>query len=274
MKKILTIAGYDPSSGAGITRDLDVFFSLGLHGLSVLTAIVIQGPTGVQALHPLPVQQFTPLLDVSGKGIELDGVKIGIVWDEAHCREIAAFLSGRPNVPVVIDPITLAKNDTPLITEKGLSSLITDLFPLAAVVTPNITEASAITGKTIVGPDDMKEAARAILTMGPRAVIIKGGHLEGEPMDILFDGQGFLFHGKRRVQKTVHGTGCMFSSAIASFLALGYPLKQAFLATQTFMTAMLDESYRIDDGGYFYSSSGILADRQVNVGPGGKYGQK
>jgi hydroxymethylpyrimidine kinase/phosphomethylpyrimidine kinase len=274
MKKILTIAGYDPSSGAGITRDLDVFFSLGLHGLSVLTATVVQGPMGVLAFHPLPLQQFSSLLDVVGKGIELDGVKIGIVWDETYCREIAAFLSSRRHIPVVIDPITHAKNDTPLITKKGLSSLITDLFPLAAVVTPNITEASAITGRTIANPEDMKEAARAILAMGPRAVIVKGGHLEGEPMDLLFDGDDFLFHRKRRVSKTVHGTGCMFSSAIASFLALGYPLKQAFLATQAFMTTMLNESYRIDDGGYFYSSSGILADRQPNGGPGGKYGQK
>jgi hydroxymethylpyrimidine kinase / phosphomethylpyrimidine kinase / thiamine-phosphate diphosphorylase len=262
MKKILTIAGYDPSSGAGITRDLDVFFSLGLHGLSAPTATVIQGPLGVSALHPTPLPQFTSMLDVSRAGIDLSGVKIGVVWDEPYCMEIASFLSERPHIPVVIDPISQAKNDTPLVTGKGFSSLITALFPLAAAVTPNITEASAITGRKIDGPEDMKEAARAILGKGPRAVIIKGGHLEGEPMDLLFDGDDFVFHRKRRVHKTVHGTGCMFSSAIASFLAHGYPLKVAFFATQDFMTSMLNESYRIDDKGYFYSSSGIVAGRR------------
>jgi hydroxymethylpyrimidine kinase/phosphomethylpyrimidine kinase len=269
MKKILTIAGYDPSSGAGITRDLDVFFSLGLHGLSALTAVVIQGPSGVSSISPTPRDVFSSMLDVVDSGITVDAVKIGVVWDEVLGEAIASFLSARPGVPVVIDPVTHAKNETPLITEGGLSFLITRLFPLASVVTPNITEASLITGKKIVNPEDMKEAARAIHSMGPRAVIVKGGHLEGAPTDLLFDGENFLFHTRQRIDRVVHGTGCMFSSALASFLSLGYSWGEAFYAVQEFMTAMLATSYRIDDKGYYYSSSGIFEGREA-----GAFGKK
>ncbi|HEY3276237.1 MAG TPA: PfkB family carbohydrate kinase [Syntrophorhabdaceae bacterium] len=263
MKKILTIAGYDPSSGAGITRDLDVFFSLGLHGLSALTAAVIQGPSGVSAVFPTPPERFASMLEAACTGVDIDAIKIGVVWDEALGKEITSFVAARPGVPVVIDPVSLAKNSVPLITQEGLLYLMNALFPLAGAITPNIDEASAITGLNITGPDDMKEAARAIHAMGPGAVVIKGGHLEGAPVDLLFDGRDYLFHTKRRIDKNVHGTGCMFSSALASFLAHGYPVTEAFFATQEFMTSMLNESYRIDEKGYFYSASAIPAGRKA-----------
>jgi hydroxymethylpyrimidine kinase/phosphomethylpyrimidine kinase len=259
MKKILTIAGYDPSSGAGITRDLDVSFSLGLHGLSAITAIVVQGPSGVSSLSPIGSDVFTNMLDAVGSDVTIDGVKIGVVWGEPAGKAIASFLSARRGVPVVIDPITHAKNGAPLVTAEGLSFLITGLFPLASVVTPNITEASAMTHMKITCLEDMKEAARVLRSMGPGAVIVKGGHLEGAPTDLLFDGEEFLVHTKERVDRTVHGTGCMFSASLASFLTLGYSLREAFYASQEFMTTMLSRSYRINDKGYYYSSSAVLA---------------
>jgi hydroxymethylpyrimidine kinase/phosphomethylpyrimidine kinase len=261
MKTIVTIAGYDPSSGAGITRDLDVFFSLGCHGVSVLTATVLQGPQGVAAVYPTPREQFGAILDLIGKEIPVHGVKIGVVWDGPWCEEIARFIKPRTAIPIVIDPVGAAKNGILLITENGLRQLIRDLFPLAHVVTPNIPEASAITGKKVESVEDMKEAARAIHDMGPRGVIIKGGHLQGEPQDILFDGTEFTSFKKKRNSKEVHGTGCIFSSTLTSFLVQDFPLKEAFLGTQELMAEMIRESYRIDEKGYYYSSSGIINSR-------------
>ena len=263
MKCILTIAGYDPSSGAGITKDLDVFFSLGAHGLSVPTATVAQGPGGVAAVYPTPVEQFAFMLGMAGRETRVDGIKIGVVWDEAHLREIVSFVKERKNIPVVIDPVFNAKNETPLITEEGFRYLTHVLFPLATVVTPNIPEASLITGKPISSLDDMKEAAESVCRMGPGSAIVKGGHLEGEPVDVLFDGKEFSLFEKERKNKQVHGTGCTFSSALAAFLSHGYPVREAFLACQEFMDTTLNESYRIDEEGYFYSSASLANSREA-----------
>ena len=257
MKSVLTIAGYDPSSGAGITKDLDVFFACGLHGLSIPTATVAQGPQGVEAVYPTPVGQFSFMLEMAARTTRVDGVKIGVVWDEAHLGEIVSFLGKQKNIPVVIDPVFSAKNDTPLITPEGLKQMVSSAFPLAVAVTPNIPEASLITGMEIRSVGDMKEAAAGIHRMGPRYVVVKGGHLQGEPVDLLFDGRDFFTFRKERKNRQVHGTGCTFSSALAAFLTHGYPVREAFLATQEYMAAAISESYRIDEEGYFYSSAGL-----------------
>lgn len=264
MRTILTIAGFDPSSGAGITKDLDVFFSLGVHGQSIPSACVAQGPQGVDAVFPTPTDQFSMMLDVAAAGPRVDGVKIGVLWDEPYCTLVASFLRRKGRMPVVIDPVASAKNGVPLVTAGGLLRLKAEIFPLATVVTPNIDEAAVITGTRITTIEDMKEAARSILGMGPKAVIVKGGHLEGEPVDVLFDGEEFAQFKRRRSERQVHGTGCILSSAITSFLVQGYPVKEAFLAAEEFMTAQLRESYRIDDEGYYYSSSVLTTGRSAD----------
>ncbi|MDR2018045.1 MAG: PfkB family carbohydrate kinase [Syntrophobacterales bacterium] len=264
MKNILTIAGYDPSSGAGITKDLDVFFSLRVHGLSVPTATVAQGPRGVEAVYPTPANQFAFMLGMAGLGMRIDGIKIGVVWDEIHLREIASFIKDKKNIPVVIDPVLRAKNETPLITTEGLRYLIDTIFPVASVVTPNIPEASVITGRIIENTDDMKEVAETICRMGPRAVVVKGGHMAGEPVDVLYDGRNFSLFQKRRRNKHVHGTGCTFSAALTAFLSHGYPLRESFLACQEYMATMLNESYHIDEKGYFYSSAGLTHSKEAD----------
>ncbi len=258
MNTILTIAGYDPSSGAGITRDLDVFFSLGNHGVSVPTATVLQGPNGVKSVYPTPTDQFHAMLDLVAEEIPVHAVKIGVVWDAPYCEEIARFLRLQREIPVVVDPVGAAKNATPLITAKGMGMLIRRLFPLANAVTPNIPEAAAITGKEIYNVDDMKDAAKIIHGMGPKAVIIKGGHLNGEPADVLFDGESCTVFEKRRVEREVHGTGCIFSSLIVSMMVRGCSPTEACSLTEEFMADMIDTSYRITNSGYYYSSSGII----------------
>ena len=161
-------------------------------------------------------------------------------------------------VPLVIDPVIAAKNGTELLTEGGLRALIKSLFPLATVVTPNIAEASRLSGVQIKTIEDMKDAARLIMKAGPKAVIIKGGHLRGDPIDIFYDGKEFAQKKKKRIKREVHGTGCSFSSLVVSFLVLGYSLKDAFFALEDVMEETLKESYRIDKKGYFYMSTGIM----------------
>jgi hydroxymethylpyrimidine/phosphomethylpyrimidine kinase len=268
LKNILTIAGFDPSSGAGITRDLDVFFSLGAHGLSVPTCIVNQGPGGVADIYPIGLDYFSRMLETVKDGARVDGVKIGVMRDESHVEALSEFISSfradaglnmRDNeMPVVLDPIISAKNNTRLLSDEGLNKLVGLIFPLTTVVTPNIDEVRNITGKKIENLDDMKKCAEIILKMGVKSVVIKGGHLKGEPVDLLYDGSEFITWRKKRLAREIHGTGCTFSSSLLAFLARGDSLKDAFEAAEQYMQDFLNNSYRIADNGYFYMSSAAL----------------
>ncbi len=257
MKNILTIAGYDPSSGAGITRDMDTFFSLGIHGLSIPTCTVVQGPRGVRDVYPTPMEQFAEMLATIAGELPLHGVKVGVGCDAPYIREVATLLK-KKEIPLVIDPVFVAKNGKALITERGIETLTKLLFPSVTVITPNIAEASRLCGTQIKTTGSMKRAAQSLMKMGPKAVIIKGGHLKGDPVDILYDGKEFLDWERKRVNRQVHGTGCSFSSLMVSFLVLGYALKDAFVASEELMEEALTASYRIDRGGYFYMSTGIM----------------
>ena len=268
MKNLLTIAGFDPSSGAGITKDLDVFFSLGMHGISVPTCIVNQGPGGVTGIYPVPPEQFLYMLEEVAGETRIDGIKIGVMWDESHVEILSEFirrLSEDKNIPVVLDPVISAKNNTRLLTDRGLKKLIDSILPLATVITPNIDEARLITGTKIECLNDMKACAEKILNMGPtNAVVVKGGHLEGEPIDLLYDGNEFMTWQKERIDREVHGTGCTFSAALLIFLVQNYSLKEAFIASEKFMLDSLKDSYRIDEGGYFYMSSALMNSRKAD----------
>jgi hydroxymethylpyrimidine/phosphomethylpyrimidine kinase len=258
MKKILTIAGFDPSSGAGITRDLDTFFSLGLHGIAAPTGTVVQGPQGVRNIYPTPLDAFTAMLASIREETGVDGVKVGVMGDEHYVDALSDFLLEYPEIPVVVDPVLSAKNGTSLLNDKGLKGLIKSVFPKTTVITPNIDEASRITGEKVKTVRDMEGCARALSATGPGAVIIKGGHLKGEPIDLLFDGFSCTTWQRKRMHRVIHGTGCIFSSLLISFLVHGYPIKEAFLASEGLMDNVVREGYQISRGGYFYVSSGII----------------
>lgn len=258
MKNILTIAGFDPSSGAGITKDLDVFFSLGIHGVSVPTCIVNQNPKGVAGVYPIPHTEFSQMLNTVHDGIRLDGIKIGVMLDEFYVDKLYQFISSANDIPVVLDPLISAKNNTLLITDNGLRALINTVFPKTTVITPNIVEAEIITGKKVDNIDDMQDAAKVILSMGTKGVVIKGGHLDGEPVDILYDGKEFAKWHKKRINREIHGTGCTFSSALLAFLVKGQNLKNAFESAEQYMVYSIEKSYKIADDGYFYMSSAVL----------------
>jgi len=262
MKAILTIAGYDPSSGAGITKDLDIFFSHGFHGFSIPTCMVVQGPHGVRDIYPLPRDQFVSMVKVIEKDVPVDGVKIGMVWDAMYVEIITKFLHKMGRKPIVVDPICMAKNGKQLVTERGLRGLIKKIFPLATVITPNLEEASLITGRSLKTLDDVRDCVKSLKSLGSQGVVVKGGHLQGEPVDVLYDEQGITLWRRHRVEREVHGTGCAFSSIFTTFLVGGYPIRDAFFATEKEMDHALKESYQIaHHGGYYYTSSSILRAR-------------
>ena len=258
MKNVLTIAGYDPSSGAGITRDMDTFFSLGLHGISAPTCTVVQGPMGVAGVRPTPIKTFEEILQNIEETVPVHGVKIGVLCSTAHATAAAAFLKRMGNIPLVIDPVFAAKNGTALLAEKGRARLIRELFPLSPVITPNIDEASLLCNMKITNRSHMEKAADLLFGKGPRAVVVKGGHLKGNPEDIFFDGKHFCTWERSRIKRQIHGTGCTFSSLLAAFLVLGYKTDGAFFAAEEAMEKQLASSYRITKKGYYYISTAAM----------------
>ena len=197
MKSVLTIAGFDPSSGAGISRDLDTFFSLGLHGIAAPTSIVVQNPNGVQDVYPMPYVAFQAMLSSMQEKMHVSGVKVGVLWNEQYVEALSAYLPEYPEIPVVVDPILTAKNGVKLLSDKGLKSLIKLVFPKTTVITPNLDEASQIIGDKVKTLKDMEACARSLTAIGPQAVVVKGGHLKGEPIDLLFDGV-FLYNMEKK----------------------------------------------------------------------------
>lgn len=255
MKSLVSIAGFDASSGAGVVRDADTFFSFGFHGIAVPTCTVVQGPGGVERVEASSEDLFRDTLRRATAGVAVKGVKIGVLCDAPHVRMTARFLAKRKGMPVVLDPVLAAKNGIPLISDEGRAACIDSLFEKVTVITPNAEEASAITGIKVGTVKAARKAAERIHSLGPGAVIIKGGHLEGDPVDVLFDGREYLLYRKTRLPRLIHGTGCSFSSALVCFLATGYPLADAFMATQGYLERLFELSYRIDRKGYFYVSS-------------------
>ncbi len=255
MNSIVSLAGFDASSGAGIIRDVDTFFSFGFHGIAVPTCTVVQGPQGVERIKAAPAALFRDTLAAATRGVSVKGIKLGVLCSETCTREAAAFIGSREGVPVVFDPVFAAKNGISLISERGISACRSLLFEKTTVLTPNADEASVITGRKVRTVDDAKTAAAAIRSQGPRAVIVKGGHLEGDPVDVFFDGNDFLLHERKRLDAAIHGTGCSFSAILTCFLARGYPLPDAFTATEGAFEELIGRRYRIDENGYYYVST-------------------
>ncbi len=266
MNSIVSVAGFDASSGAGVVRDVDTFFSFGFHGIAVPTSAVIQGPHGVERTRPFSGPLFRDTLRAATKGVTIAGIKIGVLCDEAHVRETARFIKSHEGVPVVFDPVFAAKNGISLISERGIAACRSLLFGRITVLTPNADEASIIAGRAVRTVDEAKEAAQAVLAYGPKAVIVKGGHLAGDPVDVFCDSDGFLFHEKKRIDVPIHGTGCSFSSILTCFLAAGHSVRESFTASQAAFERLLESRYRIDRDGYYYVSSAGKARKELSVG--------
>ena len=218
----LTVAGSDPSGGAGVQADLKTFSALGAYGTAVLTALTAQNTRGVTGVHPVPApfvgeQVATLLADVT-----VHATKTGMLGTAAVVREVAAALAGRAAGPVVVDPVMVATSGDRLVDDDAVAAVRTDLLPVADLVTPNVPEAAALLG---VAPattvDELTGQARALLDLGPRAVLLKGGHLGGDvSVDVLVTAAGVVETVRPRIAtRATHGTGCTLSSAIAALVA-------------------------------------------------------
>jgi len=249
MQKALTIAGSDSGGGAGIQADLKTFAALGVYGMSALTAITAQNTVGVQGVYELPAGFVGLQIDSVVSDIGVDAVKTGMLANAEIIAVVAAKVEEHDLPNLVVDPVMVAKSGDPLLREDARDALISLLLPLAVVVTPNLHEARVLTGLTIENPEGMRKAAAAIHELGTRYVVVKGGHLPGESVDVLFDGREFtLFRSPRIETRNTHGTGCTFASAIAAGLARGQGVVEAVGAAKEFITVALRHSLDLGQG--------------------------
>jgi len=257
MRTALTIAGSDSSGGAGIQADLKTFAAFGLYGASAITAITAQSTRGIEATLRLPADLVTAQIEAVAGDLELHATKIGMLANAAIAEAVAAAIAELDLPLVVVDPVLVSSSGERLLDEDGVRVLCTELLPLARVVTPNIPEAEALSGRRIHSMDDAYEAARRIQEMGAKAVIITGGHSFGEVrgaeyevrgaecdvrggpaevVDLLFDASAvFELRAPRVESRHTHGTGCTFASAVAAGLALGRDLPEAAARAQQYV---------------------------------------
>jgi len=248
MQAALTIAGSDPSGGAGIQADLKTFHQFTVYGEAVLTLITVQNTRRVSRVEVLPPDLVLQQLDAILEDIPPQAMKTGALGNRAVVESLADRLRSVA-IPLVIDPVMISKHGSPLLGEDAASSLRRELLPLAALVTPNVFEAALLAGREIATSGDAREAARAIYDLGPRAVLVKGGHLQGDATDILYDGSGFHeFTAPRTATPHTHGTGCTYSAAITASLALGLPLVEAVALAKRFITAAIQKNPGLGGG--------------------------
>ncbi|WP_282700970.1 bifunctional hydroxymethylpyrimidine kinase/phosphomethylpyrimidine kinase [Streptomyces sp. CC219B] len=248
LPRVLSVAGSDSGGGAGIQADLKTMLALGVHGMSVVTAVTAQNSLGVQGAWPLPVEavraQYRSVVDDIG----VQAVKTGMLAS-AELVEAVAELIGATDAPTVVDPVGVSKHGDSLLAASALDSVRTGLLPVATVATPNLDEVAQLTGVRVESEDDLRRAAAAVLAYGPRWVVIKGGHLAGDAVDLLTDGsEEHWLRAPRYDNRHTHGTGCTLASAIASHLAKGLPVPEAVTAAKEYVTGAIAAGFALGTG--------------------------
>ena len=249
IRKALTIAGSDSGAGAGIQADLKTFAAHGVYGTSAITAITAQNTVGVSAVLTLKAKLVGAQIDAIVADIGADAVKTGMLANAAIIDSVARKISEHGLKNIVIDPVMVATSGDLLIQKSAVALLRSKLMPLATIVTPNIFEAEVLTGVKLRTTEEITEAARRIVKMGAKTVLIKGGHLKGPAIDLFFDGQTFTALNAPRIRtNNTHGTGCTLSAAIAANLAKGEKIETAVTNAKRYITDALRHSYRIGSG--------------------------
>jgi hydroxymethylpyrimidine/phosphomethylpyrimidine kinase len=246
--RVLAIAGSDSGGGAGIQADLKTMLALGVHGMTVICAVTAQNSVGVQGYWELPPEAVTAQLDSVLGDIGTQAIKTGMLASPALVAAVCDALA-EVAAPVVVDPVAVSKHGDSLISAGTLEAVKERLLPLATVVTPNLLEAELLTGIKITDEAQMLAAASMIIAMGPQWVLVKGGHLPGNPVDLLFDGRQVIrFPGQRIATVHTHGTGCTLASAIASRLALGDDVPRAVRAAKQYVTGAIAAGFPLGAG--------------------------
>ena len=247
----LTIAGSDSGGGAGIQADLKTFEAHGVFGTSVLTALTAQNTRAVEGVHAVPPGFIAAQLDAVASDFRIDVVKTGMLGPPEVVEVVAAGIEGWRLGPVVVDPVMVAKSGDALLPAEAVEAVRRRLLPLADLATPNAHEAAVLAGFPVATLDDARRAAAVIRALGPAAVLVKGGHLDGEPdaVDVLLDADGeTLFRAERIATPHTHGTGCTYASAIAANLARGYPLRPAVRRAKAYLTEAIRHGLALGGG--------------------------
>lgn len=249
---VLTIAGFDPSSGAGITADVKTIAAHGCYGIACITALTVQSTAGVRRVEPVATPVLVETLNELVADIELAAVKVGMLGTARIAKAVAEFLE-REKVPIVVDPVLKSSSGAELLEAIGVKVMREKLLSLATVITPNVDEAASLTGLPVRTPEEMKAAAAKLHSMGARNVVITGGHLD-KAIDLLSfsNSRGIveqeLFKAERQRSKSTHGTGCAFSSALACHLAHGRGLPEAVLLSKAFVGAAITNAHALGRG--------------------------
>ncbi len=249
--RVLSIAGSDSGGGAGIQADLKTFSALGCYGMTAITALTAQNTCGVRSIHGVPAQMLRDQIDAVLEDIGVDAVKIGMLHAPEIVRTVAEAIERHALPNVVFDPVMVATSGAVLIDSSAVDVLVRELFPRAALITPNLDEAALLVKRALHTEGDMQAAATELLAMGAQAVLLKGGHLQGEVVSDLLalrSGESIWMRGARIHTANTHGTGCTLSSAIASYLALGQDLQQAVQSARVYIRGALQAGSQVRTG--------------------------
>lgn len=232
-KGALALAGFDPCGGAGVLADCKTFEFYGIRGYGVITAITAQGPQSILSIHEVPASALLDSARALKKQTSVSAIKIGMLFNASTVKAVKEACDLFQSVPIVLDPVIEASDGTRLIDDEGLALMKSLLFPIAEVITPNAIEATLLTGIKVQDTKSVFDAGQALLLAGARQVVIKGGHISGAPTDTLITADGVTeFLGKRHPGKGMHGSGCVFSSALAALLGKGKSLSEAVLTAK------------------------------------------
>jgi hydroxymethylpyrimidine/phosphomethylpyrimidine kinase len=245
---LLTIAGFDPSCGAGIAADLKTFAAHGCYGVAAITSITVQNTQGVTTVHNTPSSELREQLEALASDCEIAAVKIGMLGNRGNAVAITEFLDAHKFAHVVHDPVMKSSSGTELLDSGGIKYMMAELLKRSSVITPNVPEAEVLTGILIKDVANMEDAARKLVEMGARAVIVKGGHTE-RAVDVVFDGTDMIpLAGEKVADRQLHGTGCTFASALAAQLAAGRSLVEAATLSKAYVTKAIEKAYAVGKG--------------------------
>lgn len=247
---VLSIAGSDCSGGAGIQADLKTISALGAYAATAITAITVQNTRGVSAVVPVPAACVGAQVAAVMDDLRPDAIKIGMLTDAEVIRTLRATLLACPPCPVVLDPVMVSTSGRRLLAEEAVEALVSELFPLCTLITPNLAEAAVLTRHPIENTTDMQQAARRLLGLGCKAVLLKGGHLAGQTAtDVLDTGTEVRLLDAAHIESpNTHGTGCTLSAAIATFVALGHPLPEAVAEAKAFVHTAIEMGRDVQAG--------------------------
>jgi hydroxymethylpyrimidine/phosphomethylpyrimidine kinase len=245
---LLTIAGFDPSCGAGMAADLKTFAAHGCYGVAAITSITVQNTQGVTTVHNTPSSELREQLEALASDCEIAAVKIGMLGNRGNAVAITEFLDAHKFAHVVHDPVMKSSSGTELLDSGGIKYMMAELLKRSSVITPNVPEAEVLTGILIKDVANMEDAARKLVEMGARAVIVKGGHTE-RAVDVVFDGTEMIpLAGEKVADRQLHGTGCTFASALAAQLAAGRSLVEAATLSKAYVTKAIEKAYAVGKG--------------------------